>query len=60
LSAATEKGRRYGIDAKTGAILWQRSFGKPFQSDTIGCGDLRRDLGSLTPVYDAGVRMPST
>jgi len=52
--ATTEKANAYGIDAKTGAILWQRSFGTPFQSDTIGCGDLTPDLGSTsTPVYDA-------
>jgi hypothetical protein len=50
----TEKAKVYGISAATGAVLWQRSFGSPFQSSTIGCGDLTPDLGSTsTPVYDA-------
>jgi Big-like domain-containing protein/lectin family protein/HYDIN/CFA65/VesB family protein/centrosomal CEP192-like protein/putative pyrroloquinoline-quinone-binding quinoprotein len=49
----TEKANAYGISASTGSILWQRSFGAPFQSSTIGCGDLTPDLGSTsTPVYD--------
>jgi hypothetical protein len=49
----TEQAKAYGISASTGSILWQRSFGAPFQSSTIGCGDLTPDLGSTsTPVYD--------
>jgi hypothetical protein len=49
----TEKANAYGISAASGAIVWQRSFGAPFQSSTIGCGDLTPDLGSTsTPVYD--------
>ena len=49
----TEKANAYGISAATGSIVWQRSFGAPFQSSTIGCGDLTPDLGSTsTPVYD--------
>lgn len=50
----TEKARAYGLDAATGAVLWQRTFGAPFQASSIGCGDLTPDLGSTsTPVYDA-------
>jgi Bacterial lectin/Bacterial Ig domain/Abnormal spindle-like microcephaly-assoc'd, ASPM-SPD-2-Hydin len=49
----TEKAKVYGVSAGTGAILWQRSFGNPFEAATIGCGDLTPDLGSTsTPVYD--------
>lgn len=51
--ATTEKARAYGLDAVTGAIRWQRSFGTAFKSSTIGCTDLTPDLGSTsTPVID--------
>jgi hypothetical protein len=53
----TEKASAYGISASTGAVLWTRHFGAPFQSSTIGCGDLTPDLGSTsTPVYDPGTK----
>jgi len=59
----TEKAITYGIDASTGAILWQHAWGtsfdgsttwgSPFQAATIGCNDLAPDLGSTsTPVID--------
>jgi Bacterial lectin/Bacterial Ig domain/Abnormal spindle-like microcephaly-assoc'd, ASPM-SPD-2-Hydin/PQQ-like domain len=49
----TEKASAYGVSASTGAILWTRHFGSPFQSASIGCGDLTPNLGSTsTPVYD--------
>ncbi len=51
--ATTEKARAYGLDAATGAIRWQRSFGTAFKSSTIGCTDLKPNLGSTsTPVID--------
>lgn len=51
--ATTEKARAYGLDAATGAIKWQRSFGSAFKSSTIGCTDLKPNLGSTsTPVID--------
>ena len=51
--ATTETARAYGIDAATGAISWQRSFGKAFKSSTVGCTDLKPNLGSTsTPVID--------
>ncbi len=51
--ATTEKARAYGLDAATGAIRWQRSFGTAFKSSTIGCTDLTPNLGSTsTPVID--------
>jgi len=51
--ATTEKADAYGIDAATGAIRWQRSFGTAFKSSTIGCTDLKPNLGSTsTPVID--------
>ncbi len=49
----TEKADAYAINATTGAIVWQRSFGSPFKASTIGCSDLKPDLGSTsTPVID--------
>jgi len=51
--ATTEKARAYGINSTTGAITWQRTFGTPFKSSTIGCTDLKPYLGSTsTPVID--------
>ena len=51
--ATTEKARAYGLDPATGAISWQRSFGTAFKSSTIGCTDLKPNLGSTsTPVID--------
>ncbi|HUH81423.1 MAG TPA: choice-of-anchor D domain-containing protein [Solirubrobacteraceae bacterium] len=53
LVATTEKARAYGLDAVTGAIRWQRSFGTAFKSSAIGCTDLKPNLGSTsTPVID--------
>ncbi len=50
----TEKANAYGIDPATGAIVWKRSFGKPFKAKTIHCSDLVPDIGSTsTPVVDA-------
>jgi len=59
----TEKAITYGIDATSGAIVWQHAWGtsfdgatqwgSPFQAATIGCEDLAPDLGSTsTPVID--------
>jgi len=49
----TEKAWAYGINAASGAIEWRRHFGKPVLASTIGCGDLKPDLGSTsTPVED--------
>jgi outer membrane protein assembly factor BamB len=51
--ATTETARAYGVDAATGAIRWQRSFGTPFKSSAVGCTDLKPNLGSTsTPVID--------
>ncbi len=50
----TEENWAYGINAASGAIEWRRHFGKPVLASTIGCGDLKPDLGSTsTPVVDA-------
>ncbi|MGN6242227.1 MAG: Ig-like domain-containing protein [Motilibacteraceae bacterium] len=52
--ATTEQATAYAVDAARGAVAWKRHFGDPFQSATVGCGDLTPDLGSTsTPVYDA-------
>ncbi len=49
----TEEAWAYGLNAATGAIEWRRHFGKPVLASTIGCGDLKPDLGSTsTPVED--------
>src|ERR1035438_3671750 len=46
--ATTEQANAYGINPSTGALLWSRSFGKPFKAATIGCSDLKPDLGSTS------------
>ena len=50
--ATTEKARAYGLDAATGAIRWQRSFGTAFKSSTIGCTDLKPNVGSTSTPCD--------
>ena len=51
--ATTEKARAYGVDAATGSIRWEHTFGTPFKATTIGCTDLTPNLGSTsTPVID--------
>jgi hypothetical protein len=50
----TEEANAYAINASSGKIVWERSFGKPFKAATIGCSDLKPNLGSTsTPVIDA-------
>jgi outer membrane protein assembly factor BamB len=49
----TEKAYAYAINATTGAIVWKRSFGKPFKAGTIHCSDLKPNIGSTsTPVIE--------
>ncbi|HEX4466520.1 MAG TPA: PQQ-binding-like beta-propeller repeat protein, partial [Solirubrobacteraceae bacterium] len=49
----TEKANAYGVNATTGAVIWKRAFGTPFKASTIGCSDLKPDIGSTaTPVID--------
>lgn len=49
----TEKAIAYGVNVATGAVQWSRSFGQPFKASTIGCSDLKPDLGSTsTPVIN--------
>ncbi|MEO6822277.1 MAG: choice-of-anchor D domain-containing protein, partial [Candidatus Nanopelagicales bacterium] len=56
LLVTTEKAIAYGIDKVTGIVLWHNSFGTPFQSATVNCGDLAPDLGSTA----TGVVDPAT
>lgn len=54
LILTTEKANAYALDPATGTVLWKRAFGKPFKAGTIGCSDLKPDLGSTsTPVIDS-------
>jgi hypothetical protein len=49
----TEKANAYALDAASGSVLWKRAFGKAFRAATIGCSDLKPDVGSTsTPVID--------
>jgi len=49
----TEEARAYAINASTGAIVWERSFGKEVKGKTTECGDLLPNEGSTsTPVID--------
>ena len=53
----TEKAKAYALDRETGATLWTRAFGSPFQAATVNCGDLTPDLGSTsTGVVDPASR----
>jgi hypothetical protein len=48
---ATETDFVYGLDATTGAVLWQISLGTPYH--ITSCTDLTPDVGVTgTPVYD--------
>ncbi len=49
----TEEANAYAINASTGKVVWERSFGKPFKASTIHCSDLTPYTGSTsTPVID--------
>ncbi|MBN6544164.1 outer membrane protein assembly factor BamB family protein, partial [Actinacidiphila bryophytorum] len=51
--AVTETNHAYGLDRATGAVLWERTFGKAWPAATLNCGDLAPTVGSTaTPVYD--------
>jgi List-Bact-rpt repeat protein/putative pyrroloquinoline-quinone-binding quinoprotein len=55
---ATEDNWIYGIDKRSGAILWERNVGEPWDSMDLGCKDLVPSVGITgTPVIDptAGV-----
>jgi outer membrane protein assembly factor BamB len=54
LIVANENNNVYGLDPATGAVKWRRNVGTPWQSSTIGCGDLSPNVGiTSTPVYNA-------
>lgn len=51
--AATEMNNVYALNAGTGAVMWSRNFGKPWNPAVVHCGDLTPSIGiSGTPVYD--------
>lgn len=50
---ATEDNWIYGIDRETGAVLWERNVGAPWNPADLGCGDLVPNVGVTgTPVID--------
>ncbi|MCU1461618.1 MAG: legume lectin beta domain protein [Acidimicrobiales bacterium] len=52
--AATENATMYGLDATTGAVIWQRHVGNAFPASAVPCGDLTPLIGfTSTPVIDA-------
>ena len=54
LFVATESNHVYALDAATGASLWTRTLGTPFQASDLNCGDLTPTIGvSGTPAIDA-------
>jgi hypothetical protein len=49
----TEEANAYALNATTGKIVWERSFGTPFKASSIHCSDLTPYIGSTsTPVID--------
>ncbi|GAA1389375.1 hypothetical protein GCM10009639_16930 [Kitasatospora putterlickiae] len=50
---ATETNHVYGVDARTGRIVWHREMGPAWPSAAIGCSDPGPNVGTTsTPVYD--------
>jgi Divergent InlB B-repeat domain/PQQ-like domain len=50
---ATEDNWIYGIDRRSGAVLWQRNVSVPWNPADLGCGDLAPHVGITgTPVID--------
>jgi len=53
LFIATEANWIYGLDPFSGAILWSRNLGPPWNVADVGCGDLTPSMGITgTPVID--------
>ena len=53
LLVVTENDDAYGLNPTSGAVLWSRNFGPPWQASTINCGDLAPSVGITgTPVVD--------
>jgi len=54
LFVATESNDIYGLDAGTGAELWHRNLGTPFDATVLNCQDLVPSIGITgTPVIDS-------
>ena len=45
LLVVTENDDAYGLNPTSGAVLWSRNFGPPWQASTINCGDLAPSVG---------------
>jgi hypothetical protein len=53
LLVATETNNVYGLDPKTGFVLWQKTWGVAVSASVVGCPDLSPSLGVTgTPVID--------
>jgi outer membrane protein assembly factor BamB len=51
--AVTEDNHAYGLDAVTGAKKWEFFAGAAWPAATVGCADLKPNIGmTATPVYD--------
>jgi iron transport multicopper oxidase len=54
LFIATETNHLYALDPGTGAVIWTRDLGTPFQASDLNCGDLQPSIGVTgTPAIDA-------
>jgi hypothetical protein len=53
---ATEADNVYGLDAATGAIVWQKSLGKPVPLSSMPCGNIDPYGVTGTPVIDYAAR----
>ncbi len=53
LLVATEKNNLYGLNPATGAQVWTKNLGEPWDPGEIGCADLAPEVGvTSTPVID--------
>jgi outer membrane protein assembly factor BamB len=53
LLATTQANWIYGLDPVTGAVLWSRNVGTPWNSSDLGCADISPVIGiTATPVID--------
>ena len=54
--AVTESNNVYGLNATTGAVIWQRNVGVPVPLSRLGCGNIDPVGITSTPVVDIASR----